>query len=162
VDAFRRVRGEMPDAKLVIVGCTPEVSEPGVEIVGRISKDVPGGLERLLRLYSEASLLCIMSSFEAFGIVAVEAQNSFVPPLVPARFAFTETVVDGVTGRHVAEYDSGLLAKTMLEMLGDPTRLEAMGRAGHEHVRANYTWDVAARRIVDCIESDLAGVAHVR
>lgn len=156
VEAFRRVRERMPDARLIVVGCRPEVDEPGVEIVGPISKDAPGGTERLLRLYSEASVFCIMSAFEAFGIVAVEAQNSFVPCVVPARFAFTETVVDGVTGRHVAEYDAGLLADTFLELLSDPARLEAMGRAGHDHVRANYTWEAAARRIHDRIRADLA------
>jgi glycosyltransferase involved in cell wall biosynthesis len=162
VEAFRRVRRQMPDAKLVVVGCRPEIDEPGVEIVGRISKDSPGGLDRLLTLYSEASVLCIMSSFEAFGIVAVEAQNSFVPPVVPARFAFRETVVDGVTGRLVPEYDPELLSKILLEMLSDPPQLERMGRAGHEHVRANYSWDIAAQRIVERVCADLAGAKHGR
>lgn len=162
VEAFRKVRREMPNARLVIVGCRPALEEPGVEIVGRISKDAPGGLDRLLAHYSEASVFCLMSRFEAFGISVVEAQNSFVPCVVPARFAFTETVVDGVTGRHVAEYDADLLARTFLELLSDPGRLEAMGRAGHEHVRANYTWDEAARRIHERIRADLARTSHGR
>jgi len=157
VEAFRVVRARIPGARLVIVGCSPPIDEPGVEIVGRISKDAPGGLQQLLSLYSEASVFCVMSHYEPFGIVIVEAQNSFVPCVVPARYAFTETVVDGVTGRHVPEYDAGMLAEALTELLSSPEKLEEMGRAAHAHVRANYTWDEAARRIHQQIALDLAG-----
>lgn len=156
LDAFRLTRKHVPDARLVIVGCTPPLDEPGVEIVGPIKKDAEGGLRRLLDLYAQASLFCIMSTFEPFGIVIVEAQNSYVPCVVPARYAFTETVVDGVTGKHVAEYDAGQLADAFVTLLRDPARLEAMGKAGHEYVRAQYTWDVAAERIHRRIQADLA------
>lgn len=155
LEAFRRTRKALPDARLVIIGCTPDIREDGVEIVGIIKKDAPGGLDRLLKYYSEASLFCIMSLYEPFGIVVIEAQNSYLPCVVPARYAFTETVVDGVTGRHVAEYDPSLLANTFIEMLSDPARLEQMGKAGHDYVRANYTWDEAARRIHERIQADL-------
>ncbi|MBN2309118.1 MAG: glycosyltransferase family 4 protein [Candidatus Hydrogenedentes bacterium] len=161
LDAFRKVREQLADARLVIVGCSPPINEPGVEIVGPIVKDSAGGLERILELYSRASLFCIMSYYEPFGIVVIEAQNCYVPCVVPAQFAFTEMVVDGVTGRHVKEYDAGLLADTLLELLSDPARLEAMGRAAHAHVHANFTWDVAARRIHERIQRDLAGSVQV-
>ncbi len=155
LEAFRLLRQDVPDARLTIVGCSPGIDEPGVEVVGRIAKDAPGGLERLLQYYSQASLFCIMSTFEPFGIVILEAQNSFVPCVVPARFAFTETVVDGVTGRHVPEYDAGMLAETFVELLKDPSRLEAMGQAAHDHVRSHWTWDSAAAHIHERILYDL-------
>jgi len=156
VEAFRRLREDLPDARLVIIGCTPPLEEPGIEIVGPVSKDSPGGLQRLLEYYSQASLFCVMSSFEPFGIVIVEAQDAHVPCVVPKRFAFTEMVVDAVTGRHVDKDDPALLARVFVELLPNPARLEAMGKAAHEHVRANYTWDVAAQRIHERIQQDLA------
>jgi glycosyltransferase involved in cell wall biosynthesis len=159
LDAFRLVRKTIPDARLAIVGCDPGIREDGVEIVGVINKKHPDGVQRLLTQYSEASVFCVMSTFEPFGIVIVEAQNSFVPCVVPARFAFTETVVDNVTGRHVAEDDPRILADTLTELLLDPARLESMGRAGHAHVRENFTWDVAAERIHTRIQQDLARLA---
>lgn len=156
VEAFRRARTKLPDARLIIMGCTPELSEPGVEVVGRISKDSPGGLERILRYYSEASLFCIMSEFEPFGIVIVEAQNCYVPCVAPARFAFPEMIVDGVTGVLVPRDNAVELGETFVALLSDPGRLEAMGKAGHQHVRENYTWDRAAERICERIRADLA------
>lgn len=155
VDAFRRVRSTMPDARLVIIGCTPDVREPGVEVVGRISKDQPGGLDTLLRYYSEASVFCMMSHFEPFGIVVIEAQNSFVPCVLPDRFAFPEMIRNGQTGRLVSEYEPALLANTLIELLSDPARLEIMGRAAHDYVRSNFTWDLAAARIAARITADL-------
>jgi len=155
LEAFRLVRACMPRARLIIVGCRPPIEEDGVDIVGRISKDVPGGLRRLLELYSRASLFCIMSELEPFGIVIVEAQTCYVPCVVPARFAFTETVVDGLTGRHVKRDEPALLAAVFMELLGDPARLERMGQAAHHYVLENYTWEIAAQRVHDRILQDL-------
>ncbi len=155
VEAFRRVRQVLPQARLVIIGCRPPIDEPGVEAVGRIGKDEPGGIDRLLHYYSQASVFCIMSHFEPFGVVVVEAQNSYVPCVAPARFAFRETIVDGETGCLVPEYDAAALAQTLTGLLRDPARLEAMGRAAHDHARRNYTWDEAARRIGNRIREDL-------
>lgn len=155
VDAFRRVRSVCPGARLMIAGCTPDISEPGVEVIGRIRKDAPGGLEKLLRLYGEASVFCMMSRFEPFGIVVIEAQNSFVPCVLPKRFAFPEMIDDGVTGRLVDEYEPELLAETLIDLLADPARLEQMGQAAHAYVRGKFTWDIAAARIHDRVRSDL-------
>lgn len=154
--AFRRVRARWADARLRIVGCTPDISEPGVEVIGRIRKSEPGGLEALLRLYSEASIFCMMSRFEPFGIVVIEAQNSQVPCVLPNRFAFPEMIENGVTGRLVAEYDAEILAETLMDLLADPARLEQMGRAAHAFVHEKFTWDLAAERIHSRVRDGLA------
>lgn len=155
VAAFRLLRAKMPDARLVIVGCEPSLDEPGVEVVGKIRKNEPGGLQRLLQYYSQASVFCIMSHFEPFGIVILEAANSFVPCVAPRRFAFPETIQEGVTGRLVDEYDPRLLADIFEDLLGQPERLREMGRAAHEFVRSQWNWDVAADRILTKIARDL-------
>ena len=156
LDAFRRVRAELPGATLRIVGCAPEIDEPGVEVLGRIQKDAPGGLDRLLRIYSEASVFCMMSHFEPFGIVVIEAQNCRVPCVLPGRFAFPEMVRDGETGCLIGAYEAGELAHTLTGLLRDPARLEFMGAAGHAFVRSEFTWDTTAARMLARIQRDLA------
>jgi hypothetical protein len=49
-----------------------------------------------------------------------------------------------------------VLADILTELLGDPVRLESMGRAAREHVGANYNWDETVRRMHDRIARDLA------
>jgi glycosyltransferase involved in cell wall biosynthesis len=156
VEAFRQLRTQHPDARLRIVGCTPEIDEPGVEVIGHVSKDAPGGMDRLLQLYSEAAIFCIMSEFEPFGIVMLEAQNSAVPCVAPARFAFPEIIADGVTGRLVPDYDPATLAGVLGEMFDDPEALARMGAAAQARAREEWTWAAAAARIHARIQNDLA------
>jgi len=49
-----------------------------------------------------------------------------------------------------------MLADTLTGLLSDPGRLESMGRAACEHVRANFSWDETVRRMDDRIAQDLA------
>lgn len=158
VEAFRRVREALPDARLVVAGCNPPGLhlEPGVEVVGSIKKDAPGGMARLLELYREASVFALLSRYEPFGIAVVEAMRSEVPCLVPDRFAFPEMVLDGLCGRTVNGYDPRRLAAILIEMLGDPAGLARMGSFAREHVLANWSWTHAAERICRRIEDDLA------
>lgn len=157
VEAFRRVREALPDARLVVAGCRPPGLhlEPGVEVVGTISKDAPGGLPRLLELYREASVFCLLSRYEPFGVAVLEAMRSEVPCLVPDRFAFPEVVLDGLTGRTVHSTDPRKLAAVLIEMLSDPAGLARMGSFAREHVLANWSWAHAAARICRRIEEDL-------
>ena len=155
LEAFKLARLKIPEATLTIIGGNLEITEPGVEVIGRIYKDHEGGLSRILEYYSKASLFCIMSTLEPFGIVVLEAQNSFVPCIVPKRFAFTETVQDGVTGVHLLDETPAGLSKVMIELLNNPIKLKKMGEAGHEFVQSEWTWDKAAERIEKRILQDL-------
>lgn len=155
LEAFRRVRKILPAARLVIVGANVTIDEAGVEVVGKILKDAPGGKERLLKIYSEASVFCMMSHFEPFGIVVIEAQNSFVPCVLPARFAFPEMIRDGETGHLVSDDSPETLARALAGLLQDPVRLAIMGREAHDYARSHWTWDAAAERIHARILSDL-------
>lgn len=155
LEAFRLARKKLPSAQLVIIGCNPGINEEGVEIIGPISKDVPGGLALLMKYFSEASVFCLMSSFEAFGIAVVEAMQCGVPCVVPAKYAFPEIVIDGVTGRTLSEPDPIKLSEIFIEMLSNPGLLEQMGMDGKEHIRLNYSWSMAANRIHGRIKTDL-------
>ncbi len=157
VDAFRRVKQRLPEATLVIAGCDPGIRETGIEIVGFVGKGSPEGQQRLLELYRDASVMCLMSLFEPFGLVVIEAGLSGVPCITPDRFAFPETVVDGKTGRRLQTYDSGELADALIELLPDTARLESMGNAARDSMRGRFEWDAVAEKVADRMASDLAG-----
>jgi len=156
VEAFREVKKALPHATLAIVGCSPEVNEPGVEIIGMIPRGTQDGQRRLLEEYSRASVFCIMSEYEPFGIVVLEAESCGVPCVAPDRFAFPETIRDGETGALKARYDAGRLASKLISLLSNPEELERMGKAAQEWVANEWTWDIAARRIHERIAADLA------
>jgi glycosyltransferase involved in cell wall biosynthesis len=55
---------------------------------------------------------------------------------------------DGDTAALVPPGDAGALATAVLELLADPARREAIGRAGRERVVDRYSWTVAAEATV--------------
>jgi len=154
--AFERVRQRLPGARLVVVGCTPPVAGAGIEVAGFLDKDSPEGMQRLLQYYSEASVFCMMSAFEPFGIVVVEAQHAGVPCVLPRRFAFPEIVEEGRTGRLLAQDDPEALAALLVELLSAPEKLAEMGAAARAFAQREWTWDVAAARICTQIARDIA------
>ena len=159
LQAFRRARAALPGARLVIAGCTPPglADQPGVEVVGRLNKDSPQGLSRLLDLLAEASLFCMPSHYEPFGVAVVEALRSGVPCLVPERFAFPEMVPDGQVGRVFPAEDAEALAATMTDLLADPAGLQRMGAAARVHAQERWSWAGAAERICARVEAELQG-----
>jgi glycosyltransferase involved in cell wall biosynthesis len=80
LDAFRRLRRSHPEARLAIVGCSPQVNEHGVEVVGRVS------LTDVAQFYRKASIFCLPTLNEPFGLVFLEA-FSYGLTIVATRLA---------------------------------------------------------------------------
>jgi alpha-maltose-1-phosphate synthase len=58
-----------------------------------------------------------------------------------------EIVEDGVTGILVPPGDAAALAEAMVDLLRDPARAAAMGRAGYAKTLAMHTWGHVGERI---------------
>ena len=146
LEAFRRVRHAHPDATLTIVGCSPEVSQPGVEVVGRLP------LTEVARYYRSASIFCLPTLNEPFGLVLLEA-FSYGLPIVATRIgAIPEIVEDGESGYLVGPQNRDDLADRLTTLLGDPARCAHFGARGRQRVRERYSWGETGRRIAAHIE----------
>lgn len=146
LEAFRRVRRAHPDATLTIVGCSPGVSQPGVEVVGLLP------LAEVARYYRSASIFCLPTLNEPFGLVLLEA-FSYGLPIVATRIgAIPEIVEDGESGYLVTPQSADELADRLIMLLGDPARCEHFGERGRQRVRERYSWGETGRRIAAHIE----------
>lgn len=58
-----------------------------------------------------------------------------------------ETVIDGVTGVVVGGRDVGKLGVELVRLLGERDAARKLGRAGREHVEANWTWPAMGQRL---------------
>lgn len=148
---------DVPDAGLVIAGGPagadydgdPEVRRltaaadrygvaDRVRLVGSVSRDlVPA-------LLTAADVVVCTPWYEPFGIVPLEAMACGRPVVGSAVGGLLDTVVDGVTGIHVPPRDPVRLAEVLRDLLGDPARRAALGRAGARQVADKYTWDRVA------------------
>lgn len=124
-------------------------SEAPVRFLGRVSND---DLPRLYGCADVSIMLCRNRwgglEQEGFGIVFVEAAACGVPALAGASGGAAEAVADGDTGFVVPDpRDIGAVVARLDELLADPERCRAMGRAARARVEAEFSYDTLARRL---------------
>jgi glycosyltransferase involved in cell wall biosynthesis len=142
LEAFLKIRPKHPDAVLEIVGVTPEVSVPGVSIIGRVPR------EQLHHYLSDARIFALPSVLEAFGIAFVEALHFGLPIVASSVGAIPEVVRDGVNGFLVAPGDSGAMAEALDKLLSSDDLAMKYGEASYQLAR-RFTWTRAGSIIRD-------------
>lgn len=126
----REVRARVPDARLVMVSDMSEPG-PGVEWLARPTDS------ELTELYRQASVFCLPSSYEGFGLPYLEAMAQGTPVVATsnpgARFVLED-------GRHGVVTDECELGRRLAELLTDePVRL-AVAQAGRARAEV-FGWD---------------------
>jgi D-inositol-3-phosphate glycosyltransferase len=108
----------------------------------------PVGQAELADHYRAASVVCVPSYNESFGLVALEAQ-ACGSPVVAANVGGLPTAVrDGVTGILVDSHRAEDFGAVIERLLDDPRLRTSMGRAAAEHARS-FGWARTAERTVD-------------
>lgn len=154
--AFRQVRQAVPEARLQIVGCSPVLSETGVEVVGALSKSDSRQEARLRSLYEEAALFALPTQFDCFGIAFVEAMYHRLPCLGSGICAVPEIVLDGQTGYTLPPAADGAWAEKMILLLRDPERARCLGEAGYQRAMQRYSWELVTGRMTAAMTARLA------
>jgi glycosyltransferase involved in cell wall biosynthesis len=143
--AFERVLALHPRAELTIVGCSPELDLPNCEVVGPIPVGQVGGF------YDRATVFCLPTRREAYGIAFLEALAHGLPVVATRVGALPELVSEGETGYLVDVGDVDALAARLTELLDDPERCRRLGLAARR-VGASYTWASTAEAVLRRIE----------
>ena len=158
--AFAKVRAALPTAELHLVGgIPPDADRPGIVAHGVLARSNPVERQLLDRLFGSATVFCMPSRHEPFGIVFLEAMLAGLPCIGTMRWAMPEIIVDGETGWLVPDGAVDELAVVLLEALRDPPRAAKMGARGRERVLAKFTWAHVARRVIDDVRTLRPGAA---
>jgi glycosyltransferase involved in cell wall biosynthesis len=142
VDAFAKVRREIPDATLVLAGAAFERfrGRGGVVMRGFVPRD------ELLMLYRSAIALVMPSSEEGFGIPAAEAMACGAAVITSRAPALIET-----TGDAALHVDARDLAEAMLRVARDGDLRASMIARGLDRVRF-FTWKRCAEATRNAFE----------
>lgn len=158
IQGIPRIRRQVPDATLVIVGGGPyeerlrvlaaDAPTGSVVFAGQVSEE---DLPRYYALGDVFAMPCRSRlggmEVEGWGNVFIEASACARPIVVGDSGGARETVVDGETGLLVDGSDVDHVADAVAGLLADPERAQRMGAAGRERVERSHAWPAIAARL---------------
>lgn len=145
---FMLLRAALPSSfRIRLVGLTPKQIKclpRGIEGIERINDP-----EKLMRFYSQASVMINLSHGESFGMVSIEAQNCGTPVISYNVGGTPETIASG-TGLVVPHRDINSVVRAVKRIVSSPEEFTA--EQCREHVAANFNRDVNFRKYFDLYE----------
>lgn len=152
VAAFERLRLKHTEVVLKIVGCNPRLTVSGCVVVGKVS------LEEMPAYYAEASIFCLPTKVEPFGIAFVEAMHAGLPIVGTDLGAVKDMVRNGENGYRVPVGDVDSIYQSLDCLLEAPEqRLIEMGATSRRIAREFYTWEAVGNRLKKAIDIAIAG-----
>ena len=139
--AFAAARERQPDAVLAVLGIGPLEQETravaaGLGLEGAVL--FPGRLE-LRDWLRRAQVFAHSSRWEGFGIVLLEAMLAGLPIAATRASAVPEVVVHEETGLLVEPGDWQGLGDALGALVADPVRAAALGDAGRQRARREFS-----------------------
>ncbi|MGN6162896.1 MAG: D-inositol-3-phosphate glycosyltransferase [Marmoricola sp.] len=108
----------------------------------------PVDRESLADWYAAASVVCVPSYNESFGLVALEAEACGTPVVAAAVGGLPTAVRHGVSGLLVDGHDPRDYAAAIAGVLDEPGLRERLGRAAIDQA-SHFTWARTADRILE-------------
>jgi glycosyltransferase involved in cell wall biosynthesis len=149
---FRKVKEQVKNAKLVIVGDGPErkrlealSKDSDVQFLGHVSE------AKKLELLQQAKILISCSEFEGFGMAPIEALACGVFPVLSDIPAHHEVV-----GKHSFISDNvDNCASIIVDLLSDEAKRGLIAKGGRDFVVSTYTWQSVCEKF-------LLGIEHLK
>lgn len=153
IEAMPKIVAYYPKARAVISGQGPQLDylknrayqlymEDRVTFTGFVSDDVRN------RLFSIADVAVFPSTYEPFGIVALEGMANRVPVVVADTGGLSEIVEHGANGLKAYPGNPDSLANNVLTLLHDPELAAGLRDQAMKDLAERFNWDrIAATTI---------------
>lgn len=146
LEIFEKILAKHPDASLTIVGCSPKnITLPNCNIVGKIP------VEQVSKYYNQASIFCLPTMREPFGIVFVEAM-SFRLPIVANNIGSIPDMVKNDFNGYLIDNNVIDYADAICKLLDNPVSCSEMGENGYQLAQSNFTWNIVGQKIKSHID----------
>lgn len=164
VSSMPRVLADVPNARLLVVGAGRQ--GPSLAALARSL----GVADRVVLTgavpwaetppYLAAGDVCVLPTRtrpvglvpEPVDTVVLEAQATELPVIVVSSDDWTDRVLADRTGFLVGEGDRDAMTDRLLELLGDPVRARATGRAGRAWIERAWAWEHVRSQLVALLE----------
>jgi glycosyltransferase involved in cell wall biosynthesis len=141
VAAFQKILARHPDAKLTIVGASPKIDVPNCRVLGKIPP------EDVAQYYERATIFCLPTRLEPFGIAFLEAMQARLPVIGTRIGAIPDFIRDGWNGFLIEPGDQQGLVQALVELLDHPDRCREFGERGFALAKEQYSWPAVGKRL---------------
>jgi len=154
LEAYRIIKREIPNSRLIIVGPGTRKRHKYEEwVLDKNLKDVVfvghASYDDLPRYYKTANIFCAPATgWESFGFVLLEAMAMGKPIVASNIEGYASVVTDGVEGRLVPPRDKGRLAQAIIALIADESLRQQMGARGRLRAQ-DYSWERVAQRVLE-------------
>ena len=151
IRAYDLLLKDFPELQLVVIGklregpTSKELDKKGIREKVRFVSDLTS--EEIAQLYAESTIAVSPSVYEGFGFPAGEAMSCGIPLVSTNGGSLPEVVGDA--GIIVNHSDPLSLYQGIKELLNDEEKRLVYGKMGRERVLDKFTWERAARELVD-------------
>ena len=149
LEAFEILKKRVKNVKLVIVGPQRQNVKlkdiQDVEILGNVNR------EKLSKIFSMASLFCMPSEFEAYGLVFPEALSFGVPCIGRDAYEMRYFIEEGKNGYLLKEDSPQVLSEIMYKALNN-SEMKLNVEKEIVNIKSKYSWDNVASQIYKIID----------
>ncbi len=156
VQAFMELQKSSPNARLTIVGAAPDLNMPNCRVLG------PVPVDQVSQYYQEASIFCLPTQLEPFGVAFVEAMAHRLPIVATNVGAIPDFVKTGYNGYLVSPNNVPELTAALKTLSENPADCETFGTQGYELFAQRYNWDHVGAAVRRHVLASLAAAAHAQ
>ena len=145
IAAMPKILDRYHDSKLIICGRGGMIDElrEQVKYLGIENKVYFAGYcdsKKMQKMYKCADVAVFPSTYEPFGIVAIESMLSGTPTIVSDVGGLNEIIEHGVTGMKSYACNANSIADSVLSLLFDPKLCANISQNAIKKVKENYNW----------------------
>jgi len=162
IQAISKILLKERDLQLVLAGPDGGAEKSLRKLVGNLGLESHihflGGIHPSKRntLFAASDIIALVSKDENFGYAALEAMAAGVPVLVSERVGISQEILSDGAGR-VVRLEGEAITQALWEMLSNPEKLEAMGRAAAVSARKRYDITIVAQKMAWAYDDILTG-----
>jgi len=154
-----RIRADIPDASLTVVGRNPTARLR--EIAARSGIDVTGTVDDVRPWIAEGAVYVVPLRAGSGTRLKIFEALAMAKPVVSTTVGAEGLALEA--GRHFLPADDpAAFADAVVQLLRDPERRRALGCAGRALVEAHYSWSIVARAFERRCEEVVAQHAEAR
>jgi glycosyltransferase involved in cell wall biosynthesis len=141
LEAFKLVLSKYPNATLTIAGAKPNPQMKNCKVLGKIAP------ADLIPYYKAATLFCMPTRVEPFGIVFLEAMQARLPIIGTRVGAIPDFLQNDWNGILVEPGDIQGIANGVIKLLDDPNLCRLYGERNFNLIKERYSWQAVSQKL---------------